>query len=114
MSASEVIGLSGALLAGYAYLPQIAHLIRERCSAGLSERAFALWLIASVLMAAHAITIRAVVFLLLAAQQVVATGVIAFYGHRYRGQACPSHDPCRASDALTPVTVTPQPSATAF
>jgi hypothetical protein len=32
---SELIGLSGASLAGYAYLPQIRHLVCERCSAGI-------------------------------------------------------------------------------
>ena len=37
---SELIGLSGALLAGYAYLPQIRHLIHERCSAGIFFRRF--------------------------------------------------------------------------
>jgi hypothetical protein len=40
MSVPEVLGFSGAALSGYAYLPQISHLVRERCSAGLSERAF--------------------------------------------------------------------------
>jgi uncharacterized protein with PQ loop repeat len=90
---SELIGLCGAFLAGYAYLPQITHLVRERCSAGLSERAFALWLVASLLMTAHAITIGAVVFVVLGIQQVAATGLIAFYCRRYRGLVCPSHAP---------------------
>jgi uncharacterized protein with PQ loop repeat len=93
VTASEAIGLSGAAIAGYAYLPQITHLVRERCSAGLSERAFALWLVASALMTVHAITIGAVVFLVLGIQQIGATGLIAFYCRRYRGRACPSHQP---------------------
>lgn len=92
MTPSEVAGLSGAALAGYAYLPQITHLIRERCAAGLSERAFALWLGSSLLMTIHAITINSVVFIILGAQQIVSTGVIGFFCRRYRGQACPSHD----------------------
>ena len=92
MSGSEVIGLGGAAVAGYAYLPQITHLIRERCSSGLSERAFALWLVASVLMTVHAITIGAVVFIVLGIEQVAATGIIAVYCRLYRGRACPSHD----------------------
>jgi hypothetical protein len=36
---SELIGLNGASLAGYAHLPQITHLIRQQCSAGISRRA---------------------------------------------------------------------------
>ena len=93
MNPSELIGLGGAALAGYAYLPQITHLVRERCSSGLSERAFTLWLVASLLMTAHAVTIGAVVFIALGIQQVAATSLIAFYCRRYRGRACPSHDP---------------------
>lgn len=84
-----------AAIAGYAYLPQITHLVRERCSSGLSERAFALWLVASALMTVHAITIGAVVFLALGIEQVAATGLIAFYCRRYRDQVCPSHEHSR-------------------
>lgn len=61
MSVSEVLGLSGAAISGYAYLPQIMHLIRERYSPGLSERAFTLWLIASALVTFHAVMIGALV-----------------------------------------------------
>ena len=92
MSFSELVGLTGAALAAYAYLPQITHLIREHCSAGLSERAFALWLASSVLMTTHAVTIGSPVFIVLGVQQILATGIIAFFCRRYRGQACPSHD----------------------
>ena len=62
---SEAIGLSAAVLAGYAYIPQFAHLVREHCSAGLSERAFGLWLTASVLMTVHAVSIGSAVFVVL-------------------------------------------------
>lgn len=92
MSLSELLGLTGAAIAAYAYLPQIAHLVRERCSAGLSERAFVLWLASSVLMTTHAVSIGSTVFIVLGGQQIVATGVIAYFCRRYRGQACPSHD----------------------
>ena len=92
MTASEAIGLSGAAIAGYAYLPQIAHLVRERCSSGLSGRAFALWFVASALMTVHAITIGAVVFLVLGVEQVAATGLIASYCRRYRDRVCVTHE----------------------
>jgi uncharacterized protein with PQ loop repeat len=102
VSISEAVGLSGAVLAGYAYVPQVAHLVRQRCTAGLSERAFGLWLVSSVLMTIHAVTIDAIVFVVLGIQQVAATGLIAFYCRRYRGQRCPSHESRLV--ALTPDT----------
>jgi len=93
MNPSEMVGLSAAGLAAYAYVPQISHLIKERCSAGLSERAYALWLGSSLLMTVHAVSIRSVVFIVLGLQQIVATGAVAYFCRRYRGQACPSHEP---------------------
>jgi uncharacterized protein with PQ loop repeat len=42
MDGPSLIGLTGALIAGYAYLPQIRHLTKEHCSAGISRNAFAL------------------------------------------------------------------------
>ena len=94
---SELIGLSGASLAGYAYLPQISHLIREQCSAGISRRAFALWLLASVLMTVHAILLPALVFIVLGVVQLGAISTILVYSARYRGMVCPAHalDPAR-------------------
>ena len=88
---SELIGLSGASLAGYAYLPQIRHLIHERCSAGISRGAFALWLFASVLMTIHALLLPSLVFIVLGAIQIGAISVILVYSARYRGLVCPSH-----------------------
>jgi uncharacterized protein with PQ loop repeat len=88
---SELIGLTGASLAGYAYLPQITHLIREQCSAGISRNAFAIWLLASVLMSVHAILLPAIVFIALGAIQIAAIITILIYSSRYRGQVCPIH-----------------------
>jgi uncharacterized protein with PQ loop repeat len=88
---SELIGLSGASLAGYAYLPQIRHLIHEQCSAGISRGAFTLWLLASGLMTIHAVLLPATVFIVLGAIQIVAITTILFYSARYRDQVCPFH-----------------------
>ena len=97
---SELIGLSGASLAGYAYLPQIRHLIREKCSAGISRGAFSLWLLASVLMTVHAVLLPALVFVVLGAIQIGAISVILVYSARYRGLVCPSHAMNPARDSL--------------
>jgi len=88
---SELIGLTGASLGGYAYLPQISHLIREQCSAGISRSAFTIWLLASVLMTVHAILLPALVFMALGAIQIVAITTILLYSARYRGLVCPTH-----------------------
>jgi uncharacterized protein with PQ loop repeat len=88
---SELIGLGGASLAGYAYLPQITHLIRERCSAGISRRAFILWFLASILITIHAVFISAIVFILLGVIQIGATSTIVVYSARYKGLVCPIH-----------------------
>lgn len=97
---SELIGLSGASLAGFAYLPQIRHLIRQRCSAGISRHAFSLWLLASVLMTIHAVLLPALVFIVLGGIQIGAISVILFYSARYRGLACPLHKLNPARDSL--------------
>lgn len=107
MTPSELVGLVGAGVAGYAYLPQISHLVRERCSAGLSERAFALWLTSSLLMTIHAVTIGSAVFIILGMQQIVSTGVIASFCRRYRNLACPSHRPAPENYEPRPVPATP-------
>ena len=36
LTTTEIAGFAGAGLAGAAYIPQISHLIRARCSAGIS------------------------------------------------------------------------------
>ena len=107
MTPSELLGFGGAGLAGYAYLPQIKHLVRERCSAGLSERAFALWLTSSLLMTIHAVTIGSAVFIILGIQHIASTGVIAFFCRRYRNLACPSHSPAPEHPELRQARATP-------
>ncbi len=78
-------------LSGIAYVPQIVHLIRARCSSGISLRANVLWLVASVLLAIKAIAIQAWVFIVLGGIEVVAIMIILFYARRYGDQYCPSH-----------------------
>lgn len=91
MDVPNIIGFAGALIAGYAYLPQIRHLVKEHCSAGISRSAFALWFISSVLVTINAVFIYSVVFTVLGAIQLSSTGVIYVLSTRYWGQACPVH-----------------------
>ena len=93
LTATEIAGFAGAGLAGAAYVPQISHLIRARCSAGISRLAFGAWLLASVLTTARAIAIHADVFIALGGIQIAATTVITLCATRYKDTPCPSHIP---------------------
>ena len=93
MTVTEIAGFAGAGLAGAAYVPQIRHLVKAHCSAGISTPAFEAWLLAAFLTTAHAIAIHAGVFIVLGGIQIVATVLIMFYAARYKGTACLSHFP---------------------
>ena len=93
LTATEIAGFVGAGLAGAAYVPQISHLIRARCSAGISRLAFEVWLLASLLTTAHAIAIHAGVFITLGGIQIVATALIMLYATRYQDTPCSIHLP---------------------
>jgi hypothetical protein len=93
LTATEIAGFAGAGLAGAAYVPQISHLIRARCSAGISRLAFEAWLLASVLTTARAIAIHAGVFIALGGIQIVATALIMLCAARYKDTPCPVHLP---------------------
>jgi hypothetical protein len=91
MTATEIAGIMGAGLSGAAYVPQIAHLIRAHCSAGLSRPAYHLWLLASVLLAVRAVATRADVFIVLSGIQILATTTVLYYSTLYEDKACPLH-----------------------
>ena len=100
LTATEIAGFVGAGLAGAAYIPQISHLIRARCSAGISRLAFEIWLLASLLITARAVAIHAGVFIVLGGIQIVATTLIMIYATRYKNTPCPIHHP-RQPEAKT-------------
>jgi PQ loop repeat len=93
LTATEIGGFAGAGLAGAAYVPQISHLVRARCSAGISRLAFAAWLLASVLTTVRAVAIGAGVFIVLGGVQIVATALIMACATRYKDTPCPVHLP---------------------
>ena len=93
LTATQIAGFAGAGLAGAAYVPQISHLIKAHCSAGISRLAFGVWLLASVLVTAHAAAIHAGVFIMLGGIQIVATALITLYAARYKDTPCPVHLP---------------------
>lgn len=93
MGPSELAGFIGAGLAASAYVPQIWHLIRAHCSAGLSKFAFTVWLTSSLLVTSHAIALAAVVFIALGAVQTLATALILTYTVKYQHTSCAIHLP---------------------
>jgi PQ loop repeat len=101
LTITQIAGFAGAGLAGAAYVPQISHLIRARCSAGISRLAFGVWLLASVLVTARAIAIHAGVFIVLGGIQIVATALIVACAARYKDTPCPVHVPSRATAEAT-------------
>jgi uncharacterized protein with PQ loop repeat len=90
---SEVVGFVGVGLAGAAYVPQIWHLVRVHCAAGISRFAFFLWLGATLLVTMNAIATGATVFIVLGGVQTVATALILLYATKYRSTYCDGHLP---------------------
>ena len=107
LTATQIGGFAGAGLAGAAYLPQISHLIRARCSAGISRLAFGAWLVSSVLITARAVAIGAGVFIVLGAVQIVATALIVAFAARYKDTPCPVHRPRQPAAGTATGTATP-------
>ena len=91
MTTSQVLGdvATGVVVAGY--VPQIAHLIRQRCTAGMSVPAFSLWCLASFLFLIHAAIIEDGVFIAVQTVNLVAGALIVAFCKKYKGQVCPFH-----------------------
>jgi uncharacterized protein with PQ loop repeat len=62
MTTSQILGFVGTALVIGGYIPQIVHLVKERCTAGISIPAFSLWCVASLLFLLHAAVIQDTVF----------------------------------------------------
>ena len=91
MNATLILGVVGTGLVIVGYIPQIVHLIKERCTAGISVAAFSLWCTASLLFLIHAAVIRDGVFIGVQTVNLVAGGLIVVFCRRYEGQVCPFH-----------------------
>lgn len=64
---TEIAGYADAALAGAAYVPQISHMVRERCVAGISPPGFLVWFVASSLILVRAVATAEMVFVLFSA-----------------------------------------------
>jgi uncharacterized protein with PQ loop repeat len=91
MTTSQIFGVVGTGLVIVGYIPQIVHLIKERCTAGISILAFSLWCSASLLFLIHATMIEDAVFVGVQVVNLVAGGLIVWFCKRYKGHVCPFH-----------------------
>jgi len=91
MTTSQIFGFVGTGLVIGGYIPQIVHLVKERCTAGISIPAFSLWCAASLLFLIHAAMIRDAVFVGVQIVNLGAGGLIVWFCKRYEGEVCPFH-----------------------
>jgi uncharacterized protein with PQ loop repeat len=87
----SMIGYIGTGLVIGAYAPQISHLWTEHCSAGISERAYALWALAAAVFLGHSLMIGDAVFMVTQLVNMVAMAIILVLARRFRNQICAAH-----------------------
>lgn len=87
------LGFLGTILVAVAYVPQIAHLVKEHCAVGISLNAWAMWLAAGFMMLPNAMISKSTVFtILLLVQIVLGAFILVFaYFHKGKGGVCPIH-----------------------
>lgn len=99
----EILGIAGIAISMLAYVPQVVHLGREHCLAGVSRRAWAMWVASSLLIGALALHRRDPVFILLQVSTLASAAIILVLTYRYRGMACALHArPSRPPSSLMP------------
>ncbi len=85
------IGFVGTIIVVVAYMPQIIHLVKAQCSAGISLRAYNLWLLSSFLLLGHAFNLNDAVFIALQSYQLGATMTIVVFARKYQNSTCELH-----------------------
>lgn len=102
------VGFTGMGLVVLAYLPQIAHLVRARCTSGVSLWAYLMWTVSAAILLVYAITTRDPVYISLQAYQLVALSTIYLLSRRHQGQPCDVH--CgKPADPEQKILITPNP-----
>jgi lipid-A-disaccharide synthase-like uncharacterized protein len=101
----ETLGIAGITVSMLAYVPQVIHLGREHCSAGISRRAWAMWLVGSLLVGALAVHRSDLVFIALQFSTLTSAAVILYLAQKYRGMVCEMHE----ANPATELTVTGGP-----
>jgi lipid-A-disaccharide synthase-like uncharacterized protein len=79
----EILGIAGISISMLAYVPQVVHLGKEHCSAGISRRAWTMWLVASLLVGALAVHRGDLVFIALQFSTLTSAAVILYLAQKY-------------------------------
>jgi lipid-A-disaccharide synthase-like uncharacterized protein len=87
----ETLGVVGIAISMLAYVPQVVHLGKEHCSAGVSRRAWAMWLVSSLLIGLLAVHRGDFVFILLQISSLTSAAIILVLAQKYRGMVCEVH-----------------------
>lgn len=91
MRLSQILGFVGTCIVAAAYIPQIRHLIKEHCSAGISIEAYTLWFLGALFFLAYAGMIKDVVFIVPQILNLAAICAIVIYARRYENKFCTMH-----------------------
>ena len=93
----ETLGIAGITISMLAYVPQVVHLGKAHCSAGISRRAWAMWLVGSLLVGTLAVHRGDFVFIALQFSTLTSAALILFLAQKYHGMVCETHaaDPAR-------------------
>ena len=91
MNLSQLFGFTGTVIVAVAYVPQIGHLWKEHCSAGISRKAYGLWFVASLFFLVHALMIRDLVFVCVQVVNLAAISTIVIFCKRYENEICLAH-----------------------
>ena len=93
----ELLGMAGIAIAMLAYVPQVVRLGKEHCSAGVSRRAWAMWLVSSLLVGTLAVHRGGLVFIALQISSLTSAAIILFLAQRYPRHGVRSSPPSASS-----------------
>lgn len=90
MQLERIIGWVGTALVVVAYLPQIYHLLIEKCAWGISILTWIIWLIGSLLLLAYCMLRRDFLFIVVQSINITAIVTTLFLARR-SNRICPYH-----------------------
>lgn len=85
------IGFFACAMIAVAYLPQLYHMYRAKCTAGVNKTAYFMWAVASLALCIYAVYISDVVFILLHGYQLAATTFIFILAVKNGDCKCEEH-----------------------
>lgn len=89
----ELLGMAGIAISKVAYAPQVVHLLKEHCFAGVRRRAWAMWVVGSLFVGTLAVHRSDPVFITLQLTTLTSAAIILCLAQRYRGMVCDAHLP---------------------